>query len=171
AFCARGDRFALGVCNGCQMLAQLRDIIPGTRHWPAFVRNRSEQYEARLAQVEVTASPSWLFDGMAGSRLPVVVAHGEGRADFVATRANPAQARVCLRYVDGHGAVATAYPANPNGSPGGITGLCNDDGRVTILMPHPERVFRTVQLSWAPREWGEASPWLRLFRNARRVVG
>src|SRR5690606_5048720 len=138
AFFARGDRFALGVCNGCQMLSQLRDIIPGTRHWPAFVRNRSEQYEARLAQVEVTASPSWLFDGMAGSRLPVVVAHGEGRADFVATRATPAQARVCLRYVDGHGAVATAYPANPNGSPGGITGLCNDDGRVTILMPHPE---------------------------------
>jgi phosphoribosylformylglycinamidine synthase len=169
-FFARGDRFALGVCNGCQMLSQLRSIIPGTRHWPAFQRNRSEQYEARLAQVEVTDSPSWLFADMAGSRLPVVVAHGEGRADFAATGATATQAQVCLRFVDGQGAVANSYPANPNGSPGGITGLCNDDGRVTILMPHPERVFRTAQLSWAPAAWGEASPWLRLFRNARKAV-
>ena len=169
-FFRRGDRFALGVCNGCQMLSQLRSIIPGTRHWPAFLRNRSEQYEARLAQVEVTDSPSWLFAGMAGSRLPVVVAHGEGRADFRTTGGSATQARICLRYVDGQGAVAASYPANPNGSPGGITGLCNDDGRVTILMPHPERVFRTAQLSWAPAGWGEASPWLRLFRNARKAV-
>jgi phosphoribosylformylglycinamidine synthase len=171
AFFASRDRFALGVCNGCQMLSQLRSIIPGSRHWPAFLRNRSEQYEARLAQVEVAESASWLFHGMAGSRLPVVVAHGEGRADFKATGANAAQAQVCLRYVDGHGAVASAYPANPNGSPAGITGLCNEDGRVTILMPHPERVFRSAQMSWAPASWGEASPWLRLFRNARKAVG
>src|SRR5690606_41482606 len=109
---------------------------------PAFMRNRSEQYEARLSQVEVADSPSWFFQGMAGSRLPVVVAHGEGRADFTVTGANAAQAQVCLRFVDSHGAVASAYPANPNGSPAGITGLCHEDGRVTILMPHPQRVFR-----------------------------
>ncbi|MBX3725776.1 MAG: phosphoribosylformylglycinamidine synthase [Xanthomonadales bacterium] len=171
AFFARPDSFALGVCNGCQMLARLRDIIPGTRHWPVFVRNRSEQYEARLSLVEVVDSPSILLAGMAGSRIPVVVAHGEGRADFDATGADPGQARVCLRYVDGDGAVASRYPANPNGSPGGITGLTSEDGRVTVAMPHPERVFRTAQMSWAPAGWGEASPWLRMFRNARAALG
>ncbi len=171
AFFARPDSFALGVCNGCQMLARLRDIIPGTGHWPVFVRNRSEQYEARLSLVEVVDSPSILLAGMAGSRIPVAVAHGEGRADFAATGADPGQARVCLRYVDGDGAVASRYPANPNGSPAGITGLASDDGRVTIAMPHPERVFRTAQMSWAPAGWGEASPWLRMFRNARAALG
>ena len=171
AFFADPDTFAFGACNGCQMLSQLRDIIPGSERWPHFVRNRSEQYEARLRLVEVVDSPSILFDGMAGSRIPIVVAHGEGRADFAATGGDAARADVCLRFVDGHGAVAETYPANPNGSPHGITGLTTRDGRVTILMPHPERVFRTVQMSWAPRSWGEDSPWLRLFRNARRHIG
>jgi phosphoribosylformylglycinamidine synthase len=171
AFFDDPDTFALGACNGCQMLSQLRGIIPGSEQWPYFVRNRSEQYEARLSLVEVVDSPSILFDGMAGSRIPIVVAHGEGRADFAATGGDAARADVCLRFVDGHGAVAETYPANPNGSPHGITGLTTRDGRVTIVMPHPERVFRTVQMSWAPRSWGEDSPWLRLFRNARRHVG
>jgi phosphoribosylformylglycinamidine synthase len=170
AFFADAGTFALGVCNGCQMLAQLATIIPGTGHWPLFARNRSEQYEARLSLVEVVDSPSWLLAGMAGSRLPAVVAHGEGRADFGATSADPGQARVCLRFVEGDGAVASRYPGNPNGSPDGITGLCSDDGRVTIVMPHPERVVRTAQLSWAPAGWGEASPWQRLFDNARRAL-
>jgi phosphoribosylformylglycinamidine synthase len=171
-FFDRPDTFALGVCNGCQMLAQLRPIIPGASHWPQFLRNRSEQYEARLAQVEVLESPSLFLRGMAGSRLPVVVAHGEGRAAFDAA-IDPAAAHVALRYVDGDGviATATAYPANPNGSPEGITGLTTDDGRVTILMPHPERTLATANLSWAPAEWGDASPWLRMFRNARAFVG
>jgi phosphoribosylformylglycinamidine synthase len=170
AFFADTGTFTLGVCNGCQMLAQLARIIPGTGHWPLFARNRSEQYEARLSLVEVVASPSLLLAGMAGSRLPVAVAHGEGRADFAATGADPGQARVCLRFVEGDGAVASRYPANPNGSPDGITGLCSDDGRVSIVMPHPERVVRTAQLSWAPAGWGEASPWQRLFDNARRAL-
>jgi phosphoribosylformylglycinamidine synthase len=170
AFFADPGTFTLGVCNGCQMLAQLARIIPGTGHWPLFARNRSEQYEARLSLVEVVDSPSLLLAGMAGSRLPVAVAHGEGRADFDATGADPRQARVCLRFVDGAGAVASRYPDNPNGSPDGITGLCSEDGRVTIVMPHPERVVRTAQLSWAPAGWGEASPWQRVFDNARRAL-
>jgi phosphoribosylformylglycinamidine synthase len=169
-FFARGDSFSLGVCNGCQMLSQLKALIPGAEHWPRFLRNRSEQFEARLALLEVLESPSLFLHGMAGSRLPVAVAHGEGRAEFDSP-AQRAAARVALRYVEGDGSVATRYPANPNGSPEGITGLTNDDGRVTILMPHPERVFRSVQLSWRPVEWGEASPWLRMFRNARQWVG
>jgi phosphoribosylformylglycinamidine synthase len=168
AFFARADSFSLGVCNGCQMLSQLKDLIPGAQAWPRFLRNRSEQYEARLCQLEVLDSPSILLAGMAGSRIPVVVAHGEGRADFGA--ADPAAAPLALRYVDGRGEVATRYPANPNGSPLGIAGLCSSDGRATILMPHPERVFRSVQLSWCPPEWGEDSPWMRLFRNARAWV-
>lgn len=169
AWFARTDTFTLGVCNGCQMLSQLKALIPGAAHWPRFLRNRSEQYEARLAQVEILPSPSILLAGMAGSRLPVVVAHGEGRADF--QDADPARAHVTLRFVDGEGRVAERYPQNPNGSPGGITGLCSDDGRVTIMMPHPERVFRSVQMSWHPPHWGEDSPWLRLFRNARAWLG
>lgn len=174
AFFDRGDSFALGVCNGCQMLSVLRELIPGSEDWPWFRRNRSEQYEARLSLVEVQPSRSLLLDGMAGSRLPIVVAHGEGRASFPNTEA---QARcvsdqlVGLRYVENDGQVASRYPANPNGSPDGITALCSRDGRVTIMMPHPERVVRTLQLSWAPPEWGEDSPWLRLFANARRHVG
>ncbi|MEL6711084.1 MAG: phosphoribosylformylglycinamidine synthase subunit PurQ, partial [Pseudomonadota bacterium] len=166
AFFDRSDTFTLGVCNGCQMLAQLRELIPGTAHWPRFVRNRSEQFEARLVQVEIQPSPSILFTGMAGSQLPIVVAHGEGRAEFADMAAWQA-AQVTLRYVEHNGMVAARYPANPNGSPDGITGLCNADGRVNIMMPHPERVVRTVQHSWHPADWGEDAPWLRLFRNAR----
>jgi phosphoribosylformylglycinamidine synthase len=169
-FFARDDSFALGVCNGCQMLSQLKALIPGAQHWPRFLRNRSEQFEARLGLLEVLDSPSLFLRGMAGSRLPVAVAHGEGRAVFDSP-ADRAAAKVALRYVEGDGSVASRYPANPNGSPDGITGLCSLDGRATLLMPHPERVVRSVQLSWRPAEWGEASPWLRLFRNARQWVG
>jgi phosphoribosylformylglycinamidine synthase len=151
------------------MLSQLKSLIPGAEHWPAFSRNASEQYEARLALVEVVESPSIVFRGMAGSRLPVVVAHGEGRAEF-SSPADQAAARVALRFVDGDGLPTESYPLNPNGSPAGITGLTTSDGRATLLMPHPERVFRGVQLSWKPDEWGDASPWLRLFRNARAWV-
>ncbi len=165
------DTFALGVCNGCQMLSWLRGIIPGSSHWPVFRRNRSEQYEARLSLVEVVDSPSLFFAGMAGSRIPVVVAHGEGQADFAVSGGDRQRAKTVARYVDGDGRVAERYPDNPNGSPGGIAGVCSDDGRVTILMPHPERVFRSAQMSWAPAHWGEASPWLRLFRNARAHLG
>ncbi len=170
AFFARPDSFTFGACNGCQMLAQLKELIPGAGHWPSFQRNRSEQYEARLALLEVVDSPSVLLAGMAGSRIPVVVAHGEGRAVFAAD-ADRAAAQVAVRYVDGAGAVATSFPANPNGSPDAIAGLTSADGRATLMMPHPERVFRSVQLSWRPREWGEDSPWMQLFRNARRFVG
>lgn len=174
AFLARDDRFALGVCNGCQMLSALRELIPGSDDWPRFADNRSEQYEARLSLVEVLPSQSLLFEGMAGSRLPVAVAHGEGRAMFAGTGALErvhAAGQVGLRYVDHRGAATERYPANPNGSPAGVTGLCNDDGRITIMMPHPERVIRTLSNSWHPFEWGEDGPWLRLFRNARRWVG
>ncbi|MBF0624017.1 MAG: phosphoribosylformylglycinamidine synthase [Magnetococcales bacterium] len=165
-FFQRSDTFTLGVCNGCQMLSHLRDLIPGAAGWPRFVRNRSEQFEARLVLVEVTASPSILLAGMAGSRLPVACAHGEGRAEFTDPPAAPPL--TALRFVDSRGHPTERYPANPNGSPGGITGLTTTDGRVTILMPHPERLFRTVQHSWAPPGWGEDGPWLRLFVNARR---
>ncbi len=156
-------RFALGVCNGCQMLSQLAELIPGAGHWPRFRRNLSDQFEARLSLVEVQDSPSILLRGMAGARLPIAVAHGEGRAEFAAEPAGP----VSLRYVDHHGRVTEAYPMNPNGSPQGITGLCNEDGRVTIMMPHPERVVRTVTCSWHPEDWGEYTPWMQLFVNAR----
>ncbi|AMJ57740.1 MULTISPECIES: phosphoribosylformylglycinamidine synthase [Stenotrophomonas] len=170
AFFARPDTFALGVCNGCQMMSQLKDIIPGAEHWPKFLRNASEQFEARTALLEVVESPSILLRGMAGSRLPVAVAHGEGRAEFDSA-VDQAAASVALRYVDGDGRVASQYPLNPNGSPDGITGLTSSDGRVTILMPHPERTPRSVNLSWAPSSWGEDSPWLRMFRNARVWCG
>jgi phosphoribosylformylglycinamidine synthase len=170
AFFEREDSFALGVCNGCQMLAQLKELIPGAEHWPRFLRNRSEQFEARLSLVEVVESPSVLLAGMAGSRLPVAVAHGEGRVAF--DDGDPASVPgVALRYVDNRGRFTERYPENPNGSPAGITGLTNRDGRVTIMMPHPERVFRTVQHSWHPPEWGETGPWMRLFRNARKWAG
>ena len=162
--------FALGVCNGCQMMSNLRDIIPGAAHWPRFLKNRSEQFEARFVMVEVSESPSLFFAGMAGSRMPVVTAHGEGRAVFADGDAQ-AKSLVALRFVDNRGAATEIYPANPNGSPRGITGLTTADGRFTILMPHPERVFRSVQQSWHPREWGEDSPWMRMFYNARAWVG
>ncbi len=168
AFFERPDTFALGVCNGCQMLSNLHELIPGTESWPHFVRNRSEQFEARCVLVEVQSTSSVLLQGMAGSRIPVAVAHGEGRAEFASdTQLATLQPQVALRYVDDSGRVAARYPANPNGSPQGITGLTNVDGRVTIMMPHPERLFRSVQYSWRPDEWGEDGPWLRLFRNAR----
>jgi phosphoribosylformylglycinamidine synthase len=161
-FFARPETFALGVCNGCQMLSALKELIPGADAWPRFVRNRSDQFEGRLALVEVTPSPSLFFTGMEGARLPIPVAHGEGRA----LGAGPG-AVVALRFVDAEGRPAETYPANPNGSPGGITGLTTPDGRFTISMPHPERAFRSAQLSWRPRDWGEDGPWMRMFRNAR----
>jgi len=166
-FFQRSDSFALGVCNGCQMLSRLRDLIPGAAPWPHFVRNLSEQFEARLIMVEVQDSPSLFLRGMAGSRMPIVVAHGEGRVVFTEP-GHAGQAHVALRYIDNHGLPTEAYPANPNGSPGGITGLCNDDGRFTIMMPHPERVFLNKQYSWLPGDWqGEDGPWMQMFRNAR----
>ncbi|KAF0103675.1 MAG: phosphoribosylformylglycinamidine synthase [bacterium] len=170
AFFVRSDSFALGVCNGCQMMSRLKDIIPGAEHWPRFERNLSEQFEARFVMVEVPETPSILFDGMAGSRMPIVVAHGEGRAVFDG-KAQRKAAEVCLRYVDNRGRRTETYPLNPNGSPRGITGLTTPDGRFTIMMPHPERLFRAVQHSWRPDDWKEDGPWLRLFRNARRWVG
>jgi phosphoribosylformylglycinamidine synthase len=170
AFFTRDDSFALGVCNGCQMMSHLAPIIPGAEDWPSFERNLSEQFEARFVMVEVPETPSILFDGMAGSRMPVVVSHGEGRAVF-ASKAQRKRAEVCLRYVDNRGRKTEAYPLNPNGSPKGITGLTTADGRFTIMMPHPERVFRAIQNSWRPDEWKDDGPWLRLFRNARKWVG
>jgi len=171
-FFARGDTVALGVCNGCQMMSNLSELIPGTAHWPHFVRNRSEQFEARLALLEVGHSPSLFFRGMEGSRIPVATAHGEGYAEFRdEVQLAAAQPLVALRFVDGAGRPAEAYPFNPNGSPQGVTGLTTRDGRYTILMPHPERVFRTVQMSWHPEGWGEDSPWMRMFRNARVWLG
>jgi phosphoribosylformylglycinamidine synthase len=169
-FFARGDSFALGVCNGCQMMAALAPLVPGAADWPRFVRNRSEQFEARYVAVEVAASPSIFFAGMAGSRIPVAVAHGEGRAVFESNAARD-RALVAARFVDHLGAPTERYPLNPNGSPDGITAVTTADGRFTILMPHPERVFRTVQCSWHPDGWGEDGPWLRMFRNARAWVG
>jgi phosphoribosylformylglycinamidine synthase len=171
-FFARAGTFALGVCNGCQMMSNLQELIPGAQAWPHFVRNRSEQFEARFVMLEVQRSPSLFFEGMAGSRMPIAVAHGEGYAEFGNAGAqDAARALVTLRFVDNRGAPAETYPCNPNGSPGGITGLTTPDGRFTILMPHPERVFRTAQNSWHPGDWGEDGPWLRMFRNARKWVG
>jgi phosphoribosylformylglycinamidine synthase len=164
----RSDNFTLGVCNGCQMLAALSALIPGTGCWPRFIRNRSEQFEGRLSLVEIGESRSLFFAGMAGSRLPIAVAHGEGRAEFrTAADERAAQALTVMRFIDHRGAVANRYPANPNGSPGGIAGLVSEDGRVVIMMPHPERVFRSVQNSWRPAAAGEDSGWMRIFRNAR----
>ncbi len=172
AFFSRADAFALGVCNGCQMMSNLSELIPGTEHWPHFVRNRSEQYEGRLVLLEVLPSPSLFFRGMEGSRIPAVTAHGEGYAEFRdAAQLDAAKALVTLRFVDGRGAPTMRYPYNANGSPQGITGLTTADGRFSILMPHPERVFRTVQMSWHPADWGEDSPWMRMFRNARAWLG
>ncbi len=171
AFLSRSDAFALGVCNGCQMMSHLAELVPGAGHWPRFTRNRSEQFEARLVMVEVADSPSLFFRGMAGSRMPIAVAHGEGRVEAPDLAALEASGLVCMRFVDDDGRPATRYPKNPNGSPGGITGVTSSDGRVTILMPHPERVVRTVQLSWHPKDWAEASPWLEMFHNARRWLG
>jgi phosphoribosylformylglycinamidine synthase len=172
-FFARPDSFSLGICNGCQMMSALASIIPGAAHWPRFVRNRSEQFEGRTTLVEIQSSPSLLFAGMAGSVLPIAVAHGEGRAEFADAAhaaACEASGTIALRYVERPGVPASTYPANPNGSPGGLAALCSTDGRVTIAMPHPERVFRRVQNSWLP-PGGEYSGWMRLFRNARTWLG
>jgi len=175
-FVDRADTFLLGVCNGCQMVADLApDLVESTRTtWPRFVRNRSERFEARVVLLRVEESPSLFFKDMAGSRIPIANAHGEGRAEFgsaAALDALEAASLVSARFVDGAGEVTERYPANPNGSPRGIASVTTSDGRVTVIMPHPERVFRTVQMSWHPPEWGEDSPWMRMFRNARRWVG
>ena len=167
AFFQRPDTFSLGVCNGCQMLAQLRDLIPGAEHWPRFLRNRSEQFEARLSLVEILASPSILLRGMQGARLPIAVAHGEGRVSFD-DPADAAHAIPAISYIEPNGQAASHYPANPNGSPDGLTGFTTTDGRATILMPHPERVFLSQQFSWLSADWqATEGPWLKLFRNAR----
>lgn len=174
AFFERKDSFALGVCNGCQMMSNLHELIPGTEFWPHFVRNRSEQFEARVAMVQVQESQSIFLQGMAGSRMPIAIAHGEGHAEFESEEAlleADLSGTVALRFVDNLGKVTESYPANPNGSPRGITGLTSRDGRVTIMMPHPERVFRAVQNSWRPDEWEEDGGWMRMFRNARVWVG
>ncbi len=168
AFFERQDTFALGVCNGCQMLSGLKELIPGAEHWPAFKRNDSEQFEARVAMVEVQPSPSIFLKGMEGSKLPVVIAHGEGRAEFADGDMDRAQ--VALNYIDNYGDATEYFPANPNGSPNGITGLTSTDGRFTIMMPHPERCFRTLQNSWHPDDWGEDGAWMRMFSNARLWV-
>ena len=170
AFFGRSDTFALGVCNGCQMMAALAPIIPGAQAWPKFTRNRSEQFEARLSLVEVLPSPSIFFTGMEGSRIPIAVAHGEGFADF-SQRGDAKAVQRAMRFVDHHGQPTEAYPANPNGSPDGLTSVTTADGRFTVLMPHPERVFRNVQMSWTPGDLSQLSPWMRMFRNARRWVG
>ena len=173
AFFRRDDTFTLGVCNGCQMLARLRDLIPGAAPWPRFARNRSEQFEARLLMTRIAGSPSIFLEGMEGWELPAVVAHGEGRAVFDGDTLDRAtrDGLVCLRYVASDGSPAERYPANPNGSEAGVAGVTTPDGRVTIMMPHPERTIRTVQHSWHPPSWGEHGPWLRMFRNARKWVG
>ncbi|MCV6605578.1 MAG: phosphoribosylformylglycinamidine synthase, partial [Porticoccaceae bacterium] len=173
-FFHRKDTFSLGICNGCQMMSNLKELIPGSDHWPHFVRNQSEQFEARFSLVQVPESPSVLFKGMAGSHMPVAVAHGEGRAEFANSAARDncdTSGLVSLRYIDNQLNTTETYPANPNGSPAGITGVCSSDGRVTIMMPHPERIFRTVTNSWHPDDMGEDSPWMRMFRNARVFVG
>ena len=169
-FFARHDVFALGVCNGCQMMGNLTQLIPGAGHWPQFTKNKSEQFEARLITVEVLDSPSIFLQGMAGSRLPVPTAHGEGYADF-SQQGDAKQAIGVIRYVDNHGAATETYPLNPNGAAGGVNGYTTADGRFTVVMPHPERVFRSVQYSWAPKQWGEDGPWMRMFRNARKQIG
>jgi phosphoribosylformylglycinamidine synthase len=178
AFFQRNDTFAMGVCNGCQMMSNLHEIIPGAAHWPHFVKNQSEQFEARFAMVEIPPSPSILFEGMAGSRMPITVAHGEGFAEFPENADLSAiDSLVAMRFVDNKGQPTETYPLNPNGSSQGITGITTPDGRFNILMPHPERVFRVAQHSWYPsatldsNDPREDGPWMRIFRNARKWVG
>ncbi|WP_151995818.1 phosphoribosylformylglycinamidine synthase [Buttiauxella massiliensis] len=173
-FFHRPQTLALGVCNGCQMMSNLRELIPGSDLWPRFVRNHSDRFEARFSLVEVTSSPSLLLQGMVGSHMPIAVSHGEGHVevrDAAHLAALESKGLVALRFIDNFGKVTQNYPANPNGSPNGITAVTNESGRVTIMMPHPERVFRTVSNSWHPAEWGEDSPWMRIFRNARKQLG
>ena len=172
-FFHRPDSFSLGVCNGCQMLSNLKTLIPGAELWPRFVRNLSEQFEARFSLVRVEESPSIFLQGMAGSHMPIAISHGEGRAEFSSQKAMDRlldSNQIAMRFLNNHGAVAGTYPANPNGSPDGITGVSSADGRATLMMPHPERVYRTVQNSWHPDDWGEDGAWMRIFRNARKFV-
>ncbi|BEP87299.1 hypothetical protein GmRootV77_23730 [Variovorax sp. V77] len=169
-FFGRADTFGLGVCNGCQMFAELADIIPGAEAWPRFTTNQSERFEARLSMVEVLESPSIFFAGMAGSRLPIAVAHGEGYANFK-HRGDAAKAIGAMRFVDNHGQPTEQYPFNPNGSAGGLTSVTTPDGRFTAVMPHPERVFRNIQMSWTSGDKSELSPWMQIWRNARKWVG
>jgi len=172
AFFRRSDTFALGVCNGCQMMSNLHSIIPGAENWPHFERNASEQYEGRTVLLEIRESPSILFAGMAGSIIPVVTAHGEGQAVFRDRPQQDAARWLCsAQFVDHHGRATEAYPMNVNGSPQGMSAFTTPDGRFSVIMPHPERVTRAVNLSWHPREWKAESPWMRLFRNARVWVG
>ena len=168
AYFKRADTLSLGVCNGCQMMSQLADIIPGANNWPRFVRNESEQFEARLSMVTIPKSPSVFLSALAGSSVPVVVSHGEGRADF-AQHGNIDAVNIALQYVDGQNHVTQTYPLNPNGSPQAIAGVTSTDGRATIMMPHPERVYRTAQMSWQPEGWGDNSAWLHMFVNARKA--
>jgi phosphoribosylformylglycinamidine synthase len=170
AFIARTDTFGLGVCNGCQMFAELADIIPGAQDWPRFTTNQSERFEARLSQVEVLDSPSLFLTGMAGARLPIAVAHGEGFANF-SRRGNAQKVIAAMRFTDNQGHPTEAYPFNPNGSPGGLTAVTTADGRFTAMMPHPERVFRNVQMSWTPLDISARSPWMQIWHNARRWLG
>jgi phosphoribosylformylglycinamidine synthase len=174
AFFDREDAFALGVCNGCQMMSNLHTIIPGAELWPHFVQNKSERYESRFVSLQIERSPSILFTGMEGSVIPIAVAHGEGYAEFKdgdAARRCSGSGLVAARYVDNHHRVTETYPLNPNGSPLGMTALTTTTGRVTIMMPHPERVHRTVAMSWHPADWPEESPWMKLFHNARNWLG
>ena len=170
AFFQRKGTFALGVCNGCQMMSALKSIIPGAENWPAFRRNKVEQFEARFVMTEILDSPSIFFAGMEGSQVPIVVSHGEGRAVFD-NADDQSKVLSAMLYVDNKGEPTEAYPYNPNGSPNGLTAVTTADGHFTIMMPHPECVFRTVQMTWHPENWGEDSAWLRMFRNARRWVG
>jgi phosphoribosylformylglycinamidine synthase len=174
AFFNRADSFGLGVCNGCQMMSNLYQLIPGADLWPRFVRNTSEQFEARFSLVEITESPSLFFQSMTGSRMPIAVAHGEGRVELrggVTLEQLQREQLVALQFVDNYGNRTEKYPSNPNGSPQGATGFSSRDGRFTIMMPHPERVFRSVQNSWHPDHWREDSPWMLMFRNARKALG
>jgi len=174
AFFARADTFGLGVCNGCQMMSNLKAIIPGASHWPRFVQNQSERYEGRFVSVKIEPSPSIFFKDMAGSVIPICTAHGEGYAEFTdlaAAEAFSNSGLVSARFVDNHHQTTELYPLNPNGSPLGMTALTTTTGRVTIIMPHPERVFRSACMSWAPKDWPEDSPWMKLFYNARAWVG
>ena len=170
AFFQRNDTFGLGICNGCQMLSNLKSMIPGAHAWPKFTKNKSEQFEGRFVMTEITDNPSIFLQGMAGTQTPIVVSHGEGYADFSLT-GSVSDAVVGLRFIDHHGVASETYPFNPNGSPQGIAAVTTADGRFTAMMPHPERVFRSAIHSWHPEGWGEDSPWMRMFRNARKWVG
>jgi phosphoribosylformylglycinamidine synthase len=172
-FFNRSDTFSLGVCNGCQMLATLKELIPGTDCWPKFIRNESEQFESRLSLVRIEKTQSIFLMGMRGALLPIVVSHGEGRATISRLAMDDLESKeqIAMRFSDHFGEPTKRYPYNPNGSPGGLTAVTSEDGRVLAMMPHPERVFRAVQYSWRPDDWKEDAPWMRLFRNARAWVG